>query len=86
MRRRLAHFLRSCLPAWIALAGYAAFVPLTEWPAWASLAWYQQTIVLVAFPALVWSVYRYNVGLVDVEPTPEERVLDDAEGWTSADD
>lgn len=79
------HFLRSCLPAWIVLAAYVAFVPLTGAP-WAALSPLQQLVHVAALPALLWSIYRYNAGLDDAKPTPEERVLDDGAGWTNADD
>jgi hypothetical protein len=86
MKYDVIHFLRACLPAWIALAGYVAFLPLSGTPAWEALAWHQQVVQVAALPAIAWSIYRYNAGLDDAKPTPEERVLDDADGWTNADD
>lgn len=85
MKHVALHFLRSCAPAWIVLAAYVAVMPLTGTPPWSALAWYQQLVHVAALPAVLWSVYRYNVGLADAKPTPEERVLDD-DGWTKADD
>lgn len=86
MRDLFAHFLRSCVPAWIVLVCYLAFAPLTGTPAWSSLAWYQQAINVAAVPALLWSIYRFNAGLADAKTTPEERVLDEPEGWVHGDD
>ena len=86
MKAVLAHFLRSCAPAWLVLVGYVAVMPLTGSVAWSSLAWYQQAINIAAAPAILWSVYRFNVGLDDTKPTPEERILDESEGWVHADD
>lgn len=88
MRSYLIHFCKSCLPAWIVLAAYVAVVPLTGAPPWSALALHQQLVHVAALPALLWSIYRYNAGLDDAKPTPEERVLDanDVDGWTNADD
>jgi len=87
MRYAFRHFVRSCIPAWVVLAAYVAFVPLTGTPPWATFAVHQQLVHVAAVPALLWSVYRYNVGLEEAMPTPEERVLDDADdGWANADD
>ncbi|MFB6303409.1 MAG: hypothetical protein ABEH78_11195 [Haloferacaceae archaeon] len=86
MKHDIVHFLKSCLPAWIVLAGYVAFVPLHGTPPWSALALHQQLVYAAALPAMLWSVYRYNAGLDDAKPTPEERVLNDADGWSNADD
>ncbi|MFB6280800.1 MAG: hypothetical protein ABEH40_02135 [Haloferacaceae archaeon] len=85
VKHEVAHFLRSCLPAWIVLGAYAAVLPLSGAPPWSALAAHQQLVQLAALPAALWSVYRYNAGLDDATPTPEERVLGD-DGWPTADD
>lgn len=85
MRHDVVHFLRSCAPAWVVLAAYAAVLPLRGAPPWSALALHQQLVQVAALPAVAWSIYRFNAGLDDAKPTPEERVLD-GDGWTNADD
>lgn len=71
------HLLRSFIPMWVVGVLYLLFMPATGSPSFWSLAPHQQVIGATALPSLLWSLYRFDDGLDDAKPTPEERVLGD---------